>query len=360
MQRSHIYATIALMIKKVYFLSFLDANYSRSSTILNAESEYFEKKFLKIRSGFANTIRDLSRLSKELKMADYIVIMSPCHILTIFTWLFTRKPVVLDAGWPLIDGILSRGNALRSPFRFILTYFIDLFSFHTARKVIVETALQSRRTSKVFFVPMRKIEVIFTGLNELAFQNSLSPSGTINQIESKIKFLNNQFVVIFRGRINREAGFENILQVANELEKIATFIFVIGKNDLRISYPSNVIIVNDISFEEMALIYKLADVALGQLSNHSRLRYTIPHKAFEAGFFSRPYVTFNSRGIRELYDHESSILLDNISPSDIKSGIYEAINKQSVYSSQINTRYEESASQVVLNLKFEKILKSMN
>lgn len=348
------------MIKKVFFLSFLDTNYSRSSTILNAKSENFEKKFLKIRSGFANTIRDLSRLSKELKTADSIVIMSPCHILTIFTWIFTRKPIILDAGWPLIDGILSRGNVLRSPYRFMLTYFIDLLSFHTARKIIVETALQGRRTSRVFFVPRKKIEVIFTGLNEFEFQNPMSPNGAIDQIESKIKYLNNQFVVIFRGRINREAGFENILQVAKELEKFVTFIFVIGKNNLKISYPSNVIIVNDISFEEMASIYKLADVALGQLSNHSRLRYTIPHKAFEAGFFSRPYVTFNSTGIRELYDHECSVLLDNISPSEIKLGIYEAFNKHSVYSSQINTRYKERASQVVLNLEFEKILKSMN
>ena len=357
---SHIYATILSMNKKVYFLSFLDADYSRSSTILNAKSESFEKKFFKISTGLVNTFRDFSRISKELKMADFIVIMSPCHILTIFTWLFTRKPIILDAGWPLIDGILSRRIVLRSPFRFIITYFIDLFSFYSARKVIVETELQSRRVRKLFLVPRRKIEVIFTGLNEFAFQNPPSPNKIIHQIESRIKFINNKFVVIFRGKINREAGFENILQVAKELEKFVTFIFVIGKNDFRISYPSNVIIVKEILFEEMASIYRLADVALGQLSNHSRLSYTIPHKAFEAGFFSLPYVTFHSLGIRELYDHECSVLLDNISTSEIKFGIFQAINKQSVYSSKINARYKERASQDVLNMKFEKILNSIH
>lgn len=348
------------MRKVVYFLSFLEAEYSRSSTLLNASSELFEKKFIKIRPGIFNSLYDLNKYKRILKGADTIVIMSPCHILAIFAWLFTRKTLVLDAGWPLIDGILSRRIALRNPIRFLATYFIDFWAMHLSQKVLIETNQQSHRVRKLFLLPQKKLEVIFTGLNEKPFEGNFDLSELTQEIKSRVNYLNNGITVIFRGKINNEAGFQNILSVAKEMEESATFIFVVGRNDREIRLSKNVIYAKDVSFKEMAYLYNLADVALGQLSDHPRLDYTIPHKAFEAGYFSVPYITSASKGICELYGDDCATILKKISVDEIVSAIVTSDKLKSTLSKKIKTRYDERACQRVLNSKFENIVANIN
>jgi hypothetical protein len=85
------------------------------------------------------------------------------------------------------------------------------------------------------------------------------------------------------------------------------------------------------------------------------LSYTIPHKAFEAGFFAMPYVTTDSVGIRELYSSNSAVLLTDNSGSNLASEILKLKDSRlrSELSKNINAVYKTKASQEVLNARFD-------
>jgi glycosyltransferase involved in cell wall biosynthesis len=118
---------------------------------------------------------------------------------------------------------------------------------------------------------------------------------------------------------------------------------------------------SNLSSSELADIYRKSDIVLGQLSKHRRLSYTIPHKAFEAGYFAKPYITTDSPGVREIYGQESVILLENISGVSIANEIIKLADpeKRSRLQSSIGKRYRDVASQEVLNLRFESFLQKL-
>jgi len=242
--------------------------------------------------------------------------------------------------------------------RFPIIAWIDFISFHLADIVLLESKAQLARVRKQYFVRNSKLRVQFTGLNESSFNSELLPSLIISNVKARITELNNPLIVLFRGKINRESGFENILEAANALVDSVTFIFAIGEYPNLGSFPRNVITVPHITDLEMKEIYSLSQVSIGQVSKHPRLRYTIPHKAFEAGFFSMPYITTDSKGVREYLNLNSAIFLNNPASGTLVNAILdlkkEKIRKE--YSNKINADYHKFASQKVLSDKFEEIL----
>lgn len=340
------------------FLSFVGPNYSRSSTILNFPSKEFEKKFILIPNGIIKATHKIISLRNELRTASTIVVMSPCQILVPVVRVFARKPVILDAGWPLTDGQLSRGINFPQFIRFIMIYFIDFFAFHSATLIIVESKAQVVRFQRLFAVPKSKLKVIFTGLNETVFSDESKKSDLIVDVESRLKELSHEIVVLFRGKVNRESGFSDIIQTAISLENEASFIFVLSKNDTHPNFPINVIAVSGISDNEMKQIYELSDIALGQISTHPRLRYTIPHKAFEAGFFGIAYISSDSKGIREFLDSNSALLIAPPFVPELVQAIKLLKSKSSrdPYAKQIRKEYIKQASQRVLSEEFEALV----
>ena len=343
---------------QLIFLSFVGPNYSRSSTILNFPSKGFEKKFIQIPNGVIKASHKIIKLRNELRAAKAIVVMSPCQILTPIVKLVARKPIILDAGWPLTDGQLSRGINFLQLMRFIRIFLVDFFAFHSATLIIVESKAQLVRFQKLFAVPKSKLEVIFTGLNETLFLDESKKSDLIIDIESRLKELSHGITVLFRGKVNKESGFSDIIQTAISLQDEASFIFVLGKNDAQRSFPANVIAVSGISDNEMKQIYDISDVALGQISIHPRLRYTIPHKAFEAGFFGIPYISSDSEGIRELFDTSSALLIaPPFVPELVKAiKLLKSTSSRVSYEKLIRKRYVEHASQRVLCEEFDALV----
>ena len=122
------------------FLGFLDQNYSRSAVLLNYPSPDYEKKFYKVPTNFISSARfvlNLKRIHNNRRVI--FVIMSPCHKLTLPTRLITKQQIVLDAGWPLTDGELSRPLRWKSFVSIPKSILIDLVSFHSANLILVET-----------------------------------------------------------------------------------------------------------------------------------------------------------------------------------------------------------------------------
>jgi hypothetical protein len=142
------------------------------------------------------------------------------------------------------------------------------------------------------------------------------------------------------------------------LQQEAVFIFLVGKSDTLILKSLNCIVISDVSNDELKDIYSFVDLALGQLSSHGRLRYTIPHKAFEAGYFAKPYISADSPGIREIFSSDSIILLGEISVDSLVFAIrsLQSKNEIDVKSQLIQKQYVKYLSQSVINAKFKEIV----
>ncbi|CAN2170499.1 GT4_PimA-like domain containing protein [Candidatus Nanopelagicaceae bacterium] len=284
--------------------------------------------------------------------------MSPAHKATFPAKLITGKKVILDAGWPLTDGALSRGISLNNFSKLVQSFLLDLLSFHFADKILVESHAQLKRVHRIYRIPVKRIKVSFTGVNENAFaftheENSLLLQNLRDSIQQSQKI-----TVLFRGRINNEAGIERIVASARLLEKEANFIFVTGSNRILENLGSNCFTYSDISELELKQIYEISDVTIGQISHHPRLSYTIPHKAFEAGYFGKSYISPRSPGILELFSDESVYFIENASIENLVAAIRQLKDSElrKSYESHIKETYEELSSQKVLNEELERII----
>jgi len=342
----------------IYFLSFIGARYSRSSTTLNFPSKILHKKFLKVESGFSGIYRSLTNNRQALRKAEAIVVMSPCHIIAPLARIVLRKPVILDAGWPLTDGILSRGVNVFDTIRLVRSYFLDLIAFHLSQQILFESNAQLHRSRKMFLLSKKKGLVQYTGLDESKFSELEAKSVLVLDVEKKIKVNNNSLTIIFRGKVNNESGFSLILEAARRLNGIATFIFVIGLKDDCLDPPENVLIVKEITNSEMQYLYRFCDIAIGQFCDHPRLRYTIPHKAFEAGYYSKCYISADAIGVREIFDEESTLLLKEISSNVLEGTIRSLVSEKSrkKYCENIHRKYLKNLSQERISNQFDQII----
>lgn len=308
--------------------------------------------------GLIPSVFEIFKKRDLIRKVDLLVVMSPCHVLVIALKYIVHRPIILDAGWPLTDGLISRGIRKSQIHKLLGSTLIDFMSFHFADIVLAESQAQLSRISKHFFIRKSKIFHQFTGLNESGFVTQQSDSAAISQVKKRVSELDNTLTVIFRGKINRESGFGNVLDAARLLDGVATFIFVSGGNLENFDLPKNVISVAYISEFEMKEIYLLSDIAVGQVSSHRRLNYTIPHKAFEAGYFSMPYITADSAGIREFLSLNSAIFLEESSGGELAKAIVtlKKIQIRKKFSREINSVYQKNASQKVLSTRFEQIV----
>lgn len=343
---------------EVHFISFVGPNYSRSSTLLNFTTPAVTKKYVQINQGWIEMCRQFLAMRVKLREDSVLIVMSPSHKATFPAKLLTGKKVILDAGWPLTDGVLSRSIGLKKIPKLVQSYFLDLVSFRSADLILVESHEQIRRIARLFGIPKNRLKVSFTGVNETAFSISDAESGKKSKV--KIELIRNpeKLCVLFRGRINKEAGITNIIAAAEELEAEVNFIIVTGKNNILDDLPSNCFLYSEISDAELKKIYSISDITLGQISEHRRLKYTIPHKAFEAGYFGKTYVTPKSPSLLELYPGDSAYFIEDASVISLVKAIRKLqdskLRKKNEV--QISERYSEVSSQSVLNSNFERIL----
>jgi hypothetical protein len=345
----------------VGFFSFVGSNYSRSSTLLNFKSPGIKKTYVHVPARFPKSVKWIFKNRTSFANLDVLIVMSPCHLLSPVLKVITGKPVILDAGWSLTDGLLSRGFKVKNLYKLPMIAAMDFVSLHSANLVLVESILQRIRVHRIFGLPLNKMHVSYTGLDESQFQEVLEhPLTESNRISELKEYVNHKSpVVLFRGKVNKEAGFRNICNAARILSKQATFIFILGDRDVLPTDLENVIRLSNVSSNEMQEIYAMAHVAVGQISNHPRLRYTIPHKAFEAGYFKKAYVTSGSRGIKEIYKEKSVIYLSNSNPESLAGAILTLGNQKirRTFEDEIWLEYQYSLSQVVINKQFERLIR---
>ena len=315
------------------FLSFLDQNYSRSGVLLSGMQI---SRFVKLPKPGLVLIKELIKIRGEAVWNNKIlVVMSPAHILVPFIRVMFKNKIVLDSGWPLFDGALSRSNQKMKKINPQLgkRYLVDLIVFNLADAIALETEQQVIRTAKIFKLKKHKVFRSFTGFDETGeFEK-------FKEFECPIRELcpdcssNPNDIILFRGKFNQEAGLEILAQATHELvSNHLTFVIATNSNLEKIDFSRKTLIINEfLNMTQIAHLYRNSKISIGQLSNNSRLSYSIPHKAFESAYFKTPYLTRNSPAIKEIFKSDNEAIFYNPKTDNLSDLIRSAVDDKSIF-----------------------------
>jgi glycosyltransferase involved in cell wall biosynthesis len=307
-------------------------------------------------TSFFDLCKSLIRKDSEIIKGENrtIIVCSPSHILVLPFVFFRGIRPHLDAGWPLFDGVISsRRQYGFLGFNLIKTYLIDFLAFHLSLSVIIESNEQKKRVIKRYFLSSNKVHVVLTGFDESRFSGM-----HVEEVDGN----RNTQQVIMRGSDQEEAGVSFLIEAANlaRLKNINLFFRVVTNSDEKQAVFENLkLSSNRISDVELFKEYCSSQIALGQLSNHPRINWTIPHKFFEAAYLGLPYLCASSGPMRDLAEDNCVALFEGGNPIDLLNRIVELISdksKQNRISKNIKAFYEEYCSQSVLTEKFLSII----
>jgi len=238
--------------------------------------------------------------------ADIIMIGYDSPKLVILASLLSDKKIVYNALCSVYERlVVSRGLTSRFSLRPIYYWLLDFFAVHLADVVMLETNNQINYFKKLFGGKDSKYFRAWTGVDEENFFF----------IPSLKKF--DKFTVVFRGMLVPEAGAEQVIYAAKKLEDLPIDFIMAASGQLlaRIEKlisdlkPKNLKIIKEFqSFDSLRELVQRSHLSLGQLSNHSRLTRTIPHKAFESFAMKVPYLTANNPGIMELLESDKTCI----------------------------------------------------
>jgi len=336
------------------YVSTLKPEYSRSGVFFAADPG--EKMFIKFSSGKIKQIQEIFRLKKIYKPNDAcIILMSPNHLLAPLFRALTKYQIILDAGWPLSDSTRYVPNHRLKP-RQLLNSVIDKTSFTVANKVILESKAQVDFVKEEYQVPESKLFDLFTGFNEVDFEAALNNPRIPSECDDKI--FSNQPFVFFRGKYNSESGLDLIIESARLIQDEVLFVLV---TNTTIPYcPKNVIAINRfVSKEELVWLYANCRLVLGQISESGRLDKTLPHKLFEASFFSKCYISPSSPALLELLDKDCFIPVTIINPAGIVQSIKVGLSDSTLRADcekKISESYFKRSSQPALGLRMRKLI----
>ena len=218
---------------------------------------------------------------------------------------FIKKNIVYDLGYPSKD--IPRLKGFRK-YIFSLSDILSLYLFET---ILVESSMQLNRLSSQG-VKLKKIKIFH------AIPNQISPEFTYHYHQEPYSKY-----ILFRGNYNEESGLEafveHYIRSSNEFKKNFPLI-VLGRNcKAALKFHFSEAIMNEIIFlddfledAELEAWIGGSSFMVGQFGDESvyqRLKYTIPHKYFEALKYSVPYITLK-RAPLEIISPQLCVYLD--------------------------------------------------
>jgi glycosyltransferase involved in cell wall biosynthesis len=286
---------------RVIFISFMNKDYSRTGTYFSALTQS-NVECLYIQVNPRTIIADLNSVNRENQNSQFIVLIgSASQLLVIPARIILGKKVFLDAGWSLVESTMvnsSRRGKLWG--KAVKSYLIDFFAARVSQKIFLESNSQVDWYRKILFVSKKKCVTLYTGVDETQF----FPIGRSEFAKSK------SFTVLFRGKFNTEAGLEVLAEATLILSDMnINFIVLSNVQNSGLIFSEKTLVINNYfdSKGELANLLVQADLSLGQLSDHHRLRRTIPHKAYESAFLGIPYLTARNGGILEIFEEDEEV-----------------------------------------------------
>jgi hypothetical protein len=328
--------------------------YSRGGTFTGGKTQGYVVDFFQFRRGIKSIIGQSAQLKKALKQENtYAVVLSPSQIILPIIRLLCGVKVYLDAGWTLTESSLARNAGV---WTIVKNFAIDFVAMQMASLVFMESNAQINWTVKKFLLRRHKFRRLFTGCNESYFGEEEASNSLLAELREKATKFNK--VVLFRGKWNAESGISQIIDASRHPNlRNVLFLVVTDRLPEKTTQESNLVIIGSfVSIDTIRGIYQLCDISLGQLSNHPRLKNTIPHKAFEAAYFGKPFICMDSQPMRELFPIGNEVCFIADSRNETIINIIDTLvkdpNKLKELSRNIRESYKRNASQALLQQEF--------
>jgi hypothetical protein len=239
-----------------------------------------------------------------------------------------------------------------------MTYLIDFFSFQCSALVFLESVNQVSRVKRLYGVRKGKMRVLMTGVDENRFRDLKFQAFSRQMGDRPV------FEVLFRGGPQSESGLDKIKYLLeSHILDSSTFLNIIspsfqtnGREIVKFSASNSLV-----SDQEIVNAYGAANLVIGQISNHKRLRYTVPHRFYESAFFGRPYLTGPLPDIGCPLPLESLLILGRNSTDEVVSALnFASQSKLDLVEKGINlkTWYEANCTQVILASHFYNYVKT--
>lgn len=335
------------------FLTWEDISYSRTGVIYFGLKRYGSKPILHqitLRNFFIMSLQVRRLLKSSEFLNPILVVGSPCGLLVLAARLASPKArIVFDTGWPQVDALKFRIDKNGKNFlRFLKMYVLDFASFTMSNLIAVESKAQKSRLTKNFLVSPEKLFVSYTGLNEQEFVNN----------QESFKKVVRENIVIFRGKVNSEAGIELLAEISWLLPTDLRLIVISQNIPVRIVFSPNTEIISErVSNSRLAEYYARASLAIGQLGNSHRINFTIPHKFYEAAFFGIPYLSRKTDALSELISFdELGLFLEKVDAISVSSLITAILRDKEKYISARNylgESYRRWFSQEIISMNFK-------
>ena len=341
---------------RLIFLTIAEPGYSRSwvyysglkSLTNNIDFIQIDKK---------NLIKSFKEIKQVLPKDCIFIVMSPSQYLVPLVRFFLGNKIVLDAGWSLFEGAIISRRRLGFLFNnAVKMYLIDFIASALSNIILLESKSQEKYYWKLLLVRKNKCRVLYTGLDEASFIPNKS-------VELPPDLFNNGKIVLFRGKQNFEAGLATLAEATLLLENEPITFWVLTPDlSNEFNFSKNTIIERKHmeSKGELAEYFKASCLVLGQMSDHARLDRTVPHKAFEAAFSGKPYLTARARGILEVFEEGREMACfsggDSTDLANQIKMLTENPEQLLNLSKNIRIKYNNICSQKVLTNSFVKIV----
>ena len=334
--------------REFVFLSLKGNKFSRSKNYHNGLPNMGHKStWIEIDS--QNKFSQLLNCKKQyMGKSTTFIVASPSHILALYARLVLSQKIYLDAGWPLSDGVvLSRREYGFMGFRALVIYLLDFFAFHSSSMVFLESTAQVRSVKTKFRLPQKKLVVLETGFDENRVKDKKSAQVVAKRFTT----------LLFRGGAQQEAGLTVLTEVIESLKNRKDIRFIVASKGFKVDTKDlkNVKIYDEyLSDQELWELHSQADIVLGQLSKHSRLKRTLPHKFFEAGYFKKCYLTSDLGAISEFSEQGLVFGFNGGSAESLVGAINELVDKKNLRTAlggNLGEFYSENFSQKALTIK---------
>ena len=253
---------------------------------------------------------------------DLMIVGYPPYIIVPFARLISTAPVASDTMDSFYETtIISHGSFENNPLRIPYARFIDWLNIRFANYIIVGTDNQKRSFIYKLGAVVEKMITVYNGVDDSSFY-----------FDPKIGKLPN-FTVLFRGRINIEAGLPYVIRAAKMLEPEGIDFLIIGygwgdaakefKRVLQRENASNIRHIDrQLPFDELRNLMLSCHISLGQLSDNERLLRSTPHKVYESMAMRLPYVSARAIALQEIMTDGTHCLMVNPNdPTDLAEKI---------------------------------------
>jgi len=140
--------------------------------------------------------------------------------------------------------------------------------------------------------------------------------------------INGSSVVLFRGKDNKEAGIDKILEISKFIKSETIMIIACSNFSRKLKTQKNVIIISErLTQNELACLYASSSLSIGQLGESRRIFWTVPHKFFESAALGVPYFTKQYGPIARICNHGEVNFFMSSEPLEMATQIDSLLSK---------------------------------